>query len=152
MVIRKSDEKFQAAGEIERQQLERLCWQIGAETWFAMGSKSPFDMLVKHKGQIVLVEAKVRAFAHDKFDSVMIEKKKYDGLFHLMDRNLADKVWYANFYRDEVALVFNLSTIAEPSWSVQSLIKNTMNHDEYINKTVGYLDNDQAVRIDFRKL
>ena len=142
-----SDEKFQAYGAVERQKLNQLCDHLGISVRFEMGSKAPFDMLGIYKAQIVMMEAKVRNVPSDRYDSMMLEKSKYDRLNALVEQNVAMKIWYINFFNDNTVLIFNLVDDGNHEWIKQKLVKNTALENAWIEKTITYLDNSKAIKI-----
>lgn len=131
---------FHTAGQNERARISILCRRLGLE-YISMPSSCKYDALVSDGNETVaIIESKVRQFKHDKFDSTLIEKKKYDDLLNRYFQNECHKVLYVEFYSDQVARIFSLGKIQEPKWSKKDLNNTTMGSNDFYSKEVGYLD------------
>ena len=137
--------RFQEASEKERILIRQLADLLGVQ-FIPAPEKCRYDAVFERDGVVSIVEAKVRSFPHDRYETALLEKAKFDGLISYLDGNMCHKALYVSFYTDDVALVWNLQKI-EPKWTNGEFVKTTMGNRSKKEKIVAYLPIQNAVLI-----
>lgn len=137
--------KFAAASQIERVLGKQLADLLGCN-FIGAPEKCHYDAVFAKDNVVSVVEFKVRTFAHNKYDSGMIEKPKYENLLAKIDNNMCHKSLYIMFYSDGYAAIWNLSKIT-PHWFKEDFVKTTMGDRSKKTKTVANLPLSSATLI-----
>lgn len=146
MAKRKSaNNKFSNASDIERALAKKLATQLGCE-FVGTPYKCGYDAVFAKDGLVSVVECKVRTFESDRYDTSIIEKKKYDDLMTYLDGRLCQKILYVMFFTDDVAIVWNLEK-TDVNWTTDPFVKTTMGDRSKVDKLVSYLPNDKGTKI-----
>lgn len=138
--------KFSKASDIERALAKKLATQLGCE-FVGTPYKCGYDAVFAKDGLVSVVECKVRTFESTRYDTSIIEKKKYDDLMTYLDGRLCQKILYVMFFSDNTALIWNLSNV-DPKWTNADFVKTTMGDRSKVDKRVAYLDNETAIKIE----
>lgn len=137
--------KFAAASAQERVLGKQLADMLGC-TFIGAPEKCHYDAVFAKDDVVSVVEFKVRTFPHNRYDSGMIEKDKFNNLLAKLDGNMCHRALYVMFFSDGIALVWNLSKVS-PNWFKEDFVKTTMGDRSKKTKTVANLPNSDATLI-----
>lgn len=116
-------------------------------------TENPFDgvdgYMTGQTGIRSVLEIKNRDIPSDKYDEVLIEKKKYNTLLQKKETYKTEKALFINIFRDKY-IIWDISSIKEPKWHKVKCTAHTAD-GTYTRgekeKEVGFLKKEDALWI-----
>lgn len=94
----------------QRIMLDKLAKKLGMN-YLPVSNKNKICGYLLGKNKIIPVEAKIREFSSNKFESTLFELKKVNDLSGFLKRNQFTTFYYVEFFNDKSCIVFDLPSL-----------------------------------------